>query len=68
MFCCVLLHVHSNFAIIAMGCFALFLFLVPRDCCVALPRDATGLCTVCDCDIPDHTHLLFLVKEKTINC
>ena len=33
-------------------CFAKFVFLVSRDCCVALPHDATGLSTVCD----DHTH------------
>ena len=31
------------------GCFALFVFLV--SCCVALPHDATGLSTVCDCGI-----------------
>ena len=35
------------------GCFALFVFLVSCDCCVALPHDATGLSAVCDC----HTHL-----------
>ena len=29
-------------------CFALFVFLVSRDCCVALPHDATGLSAVCD--------------------
>ena len=39
---------HSRFAIISMGeekagCFTLFVFLVSRDCCVALPHDATGL-------------------------
>ena len=28
------------------GCFALFVFLVSRDCCVALPHDATGLSAV----------------------
>ena len=33
------------------GRFALFVFLVSRDCCVALPHDATGLSAVCDCDI-----------------
>ena len=33
------------------GCFALFIFLVSRDCCVALPHDATGLSAVCDCGI-----------------
>ena len=27
---------------------ALFVFLVSRDCCVALPRDAMGLFAVCD--------------------
>ena len=36
-----------------------FVFLVSHDCCVALPHGATGLSAVCDCGIPDHTHLLF---------
>ena len=56
LFCCALLYVHSSFAIILMGkregggagC---FVFLVSRDCCVALPRDAMGLSAVCDCGI-----------------
>ena len=30
------------------GYFALFVFLVSRDCSVALPHDATGLSPVCD--------------------
>ena len=30
------------------GWFALFVFLVSRDCCVALFHDATGLSAVCD--------------------
>ena len=54
MFCCALLCVHSSFAIISMGracCFALFVFLVSHDCCVALPHDARGLSAVCDCGI-----------------
>ena len=38
------------------GCFALFVFLVSRDCCVAIPLSAMGLSAICDCD----THLLFL--------
>ena len=38
------------------GCFALFVFLVSRDCCVGIPLSAMGLSAVCDCD----THLLFL--------
>ena len=33
------------------GCFALPVFMVYRDCCVALPRGTTGLSTVCDCGI-----------------
>ena len=41
------------------GCFALFVFLVPCDCCVSLPQDATGLSAVCDC----HTHLLFSLRN-----
>ena len=40
------------------GCFPWFVFLVSRDCCVALPRGAMDLSAVCDCGI--HTHLLFL--------
>ena len=58
MFCCVLLYVHSSFAIILMGkrelvAFKLnyFVFMVSRDCCVALPHDAKGLPAVCDCGI-----------------
>ena len=30
------------------GCFALFVSLVSRDCCVALPYDAMGLSAICD--------------------
>ena len=48
MFCCPLLYVHSGFAIISIESFALFVFLVSRGCCVALPRGATGLYAVCD--------------------
>ena len=33
------------------GCFALFVFLVSRDGCVAHLHDATGLSAVCDCGI-----------------
>ena len=43
------------------GCFALFVFLVSRDCCVALPGDAKGLSAVVSVVFPDHTHFLFLV-------
>ena len=34
-----------------VGCFALFVFLVSPDCCVALPHDTTGLSSVCACGI-----------------
>ena len=51
MFCCALLCVHHLDVEERAGCFALLVFLVSRDCCVALPRDATGLSAVCDCGI-----------------
>ena len=38
-----------------VACFASFIFLVSRDCCVALPHDTTGLSAVCDCGISDQT-------------
>ena len=50
MFCCTLLYVPSSFAIILMGKRD-FVFLVSRDCCVALPRGTVGLSAVCDCGI-----------------
>ena len=31
--------------------FALFVFLVSRDCCVALSHDVMGLSAVCDCGV-----------------
>ena len=37
--------------LVTAGCFVLFVFLVSRGCCVALPHDATGLSAVCDCGI-----------------
>ena len=33
------------------GCFAWFVLLVSRDCCVALPHGVMGLSAVCDCGI-----------------
>ena len=41
------------------GCFALFVFLASRDCCVALPPGGMSLSAVCDCGISRYTHLLF---------
>ena len=55
MFCCALLCdglvLRSSRWGGGAGCFALFVFLVSRDCCVDLPRDAIGLSAVCDCGI-----------------
>ena len=44
-FCCALLCVHSSLAI----SFALFVYLVSGDCCVAVPRGAISLSAVYDC-------------------
>ena len=56
MFGCTLLYVHSSFfnhldGEERAGCFALFVFLVSRDGCVAVPRATMGLSAVCDCGI-----------------
>ena len=42
------------------GCFALFVFLVPRACCVALYHDAMGCLQFVLVIFPGHSHLLFL--------
>ena len=59
-FCCALLYFYHNFAIILMGKRELvafiFAFLVPCDCCVALPYGAMCLSTVVIVVFPDHTH------------
>ena len=34
-----------------VGFFAVLVFLTSRDCCVALPHDATGSSSVYDCGI-----------------
>ena len=60
MFCCTLLYVNYLDREEIAGCFAYFVFLVSLDCCVAHPRGVMALSAVCDCGIPDHTHLLFL--------
>ena len=54
MLCCTLLYVHYSFSNYLGGeeravCFAEFVYLVSRDCCVVLLRDAMGLSAVCDC-------------------
>ena len=41
------------------GCFALFVFLVSRDCHVALPHDAADLSAVCDYGISCSYSLFF---------
>ena len=44
------------------GCFALFVFLVSRDCCVAIPLSVMGLSAVCDCD----THYFWVSFMRTV--
>ena len=49
------------------GCFALFVFLVSSDCCVALSHDATGLSAVCDCGISSSYSLtIFILNSITL--
>ena len=51
------------------GCFALFVFLVSRDCCVALSHDAMGLPAVCDCGISRMYSLtIFYPIKRGIQC
>ena len=49
------------------GCFALFVFMVSRDCCVALPHDAMGLSAVCDCGITRSYSLTFFFTYESQN-
>ena len=65
MFCCALLYVHSSFAIIVMGKRELVASLWSRECCVALPHDATGLSAVCDCGI-SYSYSLSFFKQGGI--
>ena len=55
MFCCALLLsilvLHHLDGEERADCFALFVFLVSRDCCVALLHNATDLSAVYDCGI-----------------
>ena len=69
MFCCTLLYVHSSIVIILMGKRELVALLNLYSWCLvmverlflAVPQ---GLSVVCECGIPDHTHLLFLNKHQ----
>ena len=56
MFCFKLLYVPSSFCNHLdgeerAGCFVSFVFLMSRDCFVALPCGVMGLSAVCDCGI-----------------
>ena len=56
---------HSLVAVLwcSPGCFALLVFLVSRDCCVALPHDATGVSAVCDCGIScSYSFTIFMIR------
>ena len=64
MFCSALLCVHFSFCNYLngeerAGRFALFVFKVSRDCCVALPRGTLGFLRFVIVVFPDHIHLLF---------
>ena len=67
MFCCTLLYVHSNIAIILMGKRELIALLNLSSWCLemvdrlflAVPRGCLQFVIVV---FPDHTHLLFLVS------
>ena len=50
------------------GCFAQFVFLVPRDCCVALPCGAIGLSAVRDRGISLSYSLTFFIRFDFIKC
>ena len=68
MFCCMLLYVHSSIAIILMGKRELIAMLNLSSWCLmmveqlslAVPPGCLRFVVV----FPDHTHLLFLLKEK----
>ena len=66
MFCCALLCVHLDGEERAC-CFALVVFLVPRDCCVALPDDATVLSAVCVCGISS-SYSLTIFEPAWVQC
>ena len=47
------------------GCFAQFVLLMSRDCNVAHPHNATGLCAVFDCGIFWSYSLIFRINSLT---
>ena len=71
MFCCTLLYVHFSIAIILMGKRELIALLNLSSWCLVMverlfltvPRGCLQFVIVV---FPDHTHLLFLYKSKTI--
>ena len=49
------------------GCFALFFFMVSRDCCVALPHDMPRVCLqIAIVAFPDHTS--YFIAIFFLNC
>ena len=47
------------------SCFAKFVFLVYRDCCVALPGGVVSLSAACDCDISLLTNYFWVSFMRT---
>ena len=72
MFCCTLLYVHSSIAIILMGKRQLVALLYLSSWCLAMV-ELLFLAVPWGClrfvivVFPDHTHLLFLSTQTTIN-
>ena len=48
------------------GFFALFVFIVSRDCCVALPHDTTVSLQFVIVIFPDHTNYYLLLALSTL--
>ena len=70
MFCCALHCVHSGSAIILWeeraGCFALLVFQVSHDFCVALPRVTQVCLQFVNVVFANHTHLIFFSLRTTM--
>ena len=54
----------KNYRLANKHCFALFVFLGSRDCCVAVPQNSMGLSAVCLVFV-DHTHYFCYVSSKS---
>ena len=60
---CFVMRYFVSFLVFRAEYFALFVFLVPRNSCMAPHYDAMGLFAVCDCGISGPSHLLLLLYK-----